>query len=69
MLPIIKYHQWNVFMLQFLFTLRLTMMKTACCPFNASSPTLFFVMAPTIRGQTIPDRVPTPLEIPIRMLA
>lgn len=31
--------------------------------------TLFFVIAPTIIGQTIPDKVPTPLEIPIKMLA
>lgn len=31
--------------------------------------TLCFVMAPTISGQTIPDKVPTPLEIPMRILA
>lgn len=31
--------------------------------------TLFFVIAPTIIGQTIPDKVPTPLEMPIKMLA
>lgn len=31
--------------------------------------TLFFVSAPTIKGHTIPDSVPTPLEMPIRMLA
>lgn len=31
--------------------------------------TLFFVIAPTIIGHTIPDKVPTPLEIPINMLA
>lgn len=31
--------------------------------------TLFLVMAPTIRGHTMPDRVPTPLEMPMRILA
>lgn len=31
--------------------------------------TLCLVKAPTIRGHTIPDSVPTPLEMPIRMLA
>lgn len=31
--------------------------------------TLCLVIAPTMSGQTIPDRVPTPLEIPISMLA
>lgn len=31
--------------------------------------TLFLVIAPTMRGQTIPERVPTPLEMPISMLA
>lgn len=36
---------------------------------TASQFTLFFVIAPTIIGQTIPDKVPTPLEIPIKMLA
>lgn len=38
-------------------------------PFDQEPLTLFLVMAPTIRGHTIPDRVPTPLEMPIRMLA
>lgn len=37
--------------------------------FDQEVLTLFLVMAPTIRGHTIPDRVPTPLEMPIRMLA
>lgn len=31
--------------------------------------TLFFVIAPTIIGHTIPDNVPTPFEIPIKILA
>lgn len=31
--------------------------------------TLCLVIAPTMSGQTIPDRVPTPLEMPISMLA
>ena len=31
--------------------------------------TLFFVIAPTIIGQTIPDNVPTPFEMPIKILA
>lgn len=31
--------------------------------------TLCLVMAPTMRGHTIPDNVPTPFEIPISMLA
>lgn len=31
--------------------------------------TLCLVSAPTMRGHTIPDRVPTPLEMPIRILA
>lgn len=36
---------------------------------SQESPTLCLVIAPTIRGHTIPDRVPTPLEIPMRILA
>lgn len=31
--------------------------------------TLFFVIAPTMIGQTIPDNVPTPFEMPIKILA
>ena len=31
--------------------------------------TLFFVIAPTIIGQTIPDSVPTTFEMPIKILA
>lgn len=31
--------------------------------------TLCLVMAPTMRGHTIPDNVPTPFEMPISMLA
>ena len=34
-----------------------------------SASTLCLVMAPTIRGHTIPESVPTPLEMPMRMLA
>lgn len=45
--------------------LRLSVMSL----FEQDVLTLFLVMAPTIRGHTIPDRVPTPLEMPIRMLA
>lgn len=37
--------------------------------FTTQAFTLCFVMAPTISGQTIPDKVPTPLEMPMRMLA
>lgn len=36
---------------------------------TASALTLFLVMAPTISGQTMPDSVPTPLDMPMRMLA
>ena len=31
--------------------------------------TLCFVIAPTMSGQTMPDNVPTPLEMPMRILA
>lgn len=31
--------------------------------------TLCLVMAPTMMGHTMPDNVPTPLEMPMRMLA
>lgn len=36
---------------------------------HQKSLTLFFVIAPTMSGQTMPESVPTPLEIPMRMLA
>lgn len=36
---------------------------------RAPAPTLCLVMAPTMMGHTMPDNVPTPLEMPMRMLA
>lgn len=37
--------------------------------FGGKALTLCFVIAPTISGHTMPDKVPTPLEMPIRILA
>lgn len=36
---------------------------------RSGAQTLCFVMAPTMMGHTMPDNVPTPLEMPMRMLA
>lgn len=36
---------------------------------RARARTLCLVMAPTMMGHTMPDNVPTPLEMPMRMLA
>lgn len=52
-----------------LFFSRLIITKITFGNCNVAKLTLFFVIAPTIIGHTIPDNVPTPFEIPIKILA